>query len=109
MSARLLRVAAPPLADELLDITAEAERLHARLTDALRRVSAEAPAESQTHLPLYLTVQEAAEQAQVSRATIYAMCHAGELECLRVGKAIRVRTAALAGLSKQDRVNGIGR
>lgn len=43
-----------------------------------------------------LTVREVAERLQVSKATVYRLCEAGELDHVRVSNAVRVAPEALA-------------
>ena len=47
----------------------------------------------------YLTVQEAADTLKVCRKTIYTLCNRGDLACVRVGRVIRIPTAALSLVS----------
>lgn len=51
----------------------------------------------------YLTVDEVAKHARVSKMTIYRLVNAGELLSVRIGRSIRIRTDSVdAYLNKES-------
>jgi excisionase family DNA binding protein len=54
--------------------------------------------------PGTLTVAEAADRLQVCRQTIYSLCDAGTLACVRAGRAIRIPADAIEQSRQQPTV-----
>ncbi len=55
----------------------------------------ESPLTSVTHLPILLTVEEAAERLRVGRTTMYALLKTGAIESVPVGRLRRIPPDAL--------------
>ena len=56
----------------------------------------------------HLTVREVAGRLRVSTATVYSLCHRGELEHQRVSNAIRIPESALARYLDAAAASGAG-
>ena len=54
----------------------------------------------------YLSVQEAAEQLNVTTGTVYLWCKLGKLKCIRFGKTIRINPEDLMPENKKV-LNGV--
>lgn len=61
--------------------------------------------ENETRGRLLLTIPDAADALSVSRRTVWRMLSAGELRAVRLGRAVRVRTADIRRIAE----NGGGR
>ena len=53
------------------------------------------PAQPRPPAPVFLTVQEVADRARVSKMTIYRLVHSGELRAVRIGRSFRVPERAV--------------
>jgi len=53
---------------------------------------------------LLVTAKEAAAALALSRATVYELIYAGDLECVRIGRAVRIPVDSLEALVAARRI-----